>query len=40
LDLKSKVDDLVRISRLAFFASPVGVLDFNRLSRPEKSEAA
>lgn len=39
-DLKGKVDGVVRASRVACIASPVGVLDFNSLSRPEESETA
>jgi hypothetical protein len=39
-DLKCKVDGVVRISRVAFIASPVGVLEFNSLSSPEEAEAA
>jgi len=39
-DLKCNVDGLVRASRVAFIASPVGVLEFNSLSSPEESETA
>lgn len=39
-DLKCKVDGVVRASRVAFIPSPVGVLEFNSLSSPEKSTEA
>ncbi len=39
-DLICKVDGVVRASRVAFIASPFGVLEFTSLSSPEKFEAA
>lgn len=39
-DLLCKVDGVARASRVAFIASPVGVLEFTSLSSPEHSEAA
>ncbi len=39
-DLKCRVDGVVRASRVAFIASPVGVLEFTSLSSPEQAEAA
>lgn len=39
-DLICKMDGVVRASRVAFIASPFGVLEFTSLSSPEKFEAA
>ena len=39
-DLLCKVNGVARASRVAYIASPVGILEFNSLSSPEQSEAA
>jgi hypothetical protein len=39
-DLTCKVDGVARAARVAFIASPFGVLEFTSLSSPEKFEAA
>lgn len=39
-DLICKVDGVVRASRVAFIASPIGVLEFNGLTSPERFEEA
>ncbi len=39
-DLNCKVDGVARVARVTFIASPVGVLEFNSFSSPEKFESA